>query len=286
MPQTSVSSSRASSRRTSSPSPSMKDLKYSLYLQAVQSPELDVKFFRKVYMGLNRKKEPTTLREDFCGSFALSCEWVKLQKHHKAIAVDLDKEPLDWGHKHHFQALNAEKQKRLKVCQGDVRTFHSREKADIIVAPNFSSSFFHHRSAMKDYQKNAYRELPKGGILMIDTFGGSECMVPNEEETQYTDLGFSYFWDQETFDPITNLGRFHIHFRLKTGRLLKKAFSYSFRLWSLPELRELMTEVGFKETYIYWEGTTRKGEGNGVFTQKEKGEACETWIAYVVGRKT
>ena len=263
-----------------------KDLKYSLYLQAVQSPEEDVKFFRKVYLELNHKKEPTILREDFCGSFALSCEWVKLRDHYKAIAVDLDKEPLDWGHKHHLQALNPERQKRLQVVQEDVRTFRKREKSDIIVAPNFSSSFFHHRSTMKTYLENVYRGLGKKGVFLIDTFGGSECMLPNEEETQHKDLGFSYFWDQESFDPITNIGRFHIHFRLKNGRFLKKAFSYSFRLWALPELREILTEVGFKETYIYWEGTTRKGEGNGIFVRKEKGEACETWIAYVVGRKT
>ena len=272
MPQASLTSSKR------------KELKYSLYLKAVQSPDVDVKFFRKVYLQLNKKKEPITLREDFCGSFALSCEWVKLRKQFKAIAIDLDKEPLDWGYKHHLQVMSPERQKRLQVIQGDVSTFRRREKADIIVAPNFSSSFFLQRSIMKTYLKNVYRGLNKKGVFLIDTFGGSECMLPNEEETKYKD--FSYFWDQETFDPITNIGKFHIHFRLKNGRLFRKAFSYSFRLWSLPELRELMMEVGFKETYVYWEGTNSKGEGDGVFVRKEKGEACETWIAYVVGRKT
>ena len=56
-------------------------------------------------------------------------------------------------------------------------------------------------------------------------------------------------------------------------------------MWSIPELRELLAEVGFKKTHIYWEGTNRKGFGNGIFTRTEKGEPCESWIAYVVAEK-
>ena len=56
-------------------------------------------------------------------------------------------------------------------------------------------------------------------------------------------------------------------------------------MWSLPELREILAEVGFKKTHVYWEGTTKSGEGNGVFTRTEKGEACESWIAYIAAEK-
>ena len=56
-------------------------------------------------------------------------------------------------------------------------------------------------------------------------------------------------------------------------------------MWSIPELREMMLEVGFRKTYVYWEGTTRSGEGNGNFTRAEIGEECQAWIAYVVGEK-
>ena len=185
---------------------SIQDLKHSLYLRAVQSPELDVKFFNKIYFELNNRKEPTTLREDFCGTFALSCEWVKLRDHHKAIAIDIHKQTLNWGRKNHLEVMDEEKQKRLKIVQGDVRTFIQKEKADFIIATNFSSFFFHERSVMKAYFQNCYKGLNKRGLFVVDAFGGSECLLPNEEETEHED--FCYFWDQESFDPISNVGDF------------------------------------------------------------------------------
>jgi hypothetical protein len=47
----------------------------------------------------------------------------------------------------------------------------------------------------------------------------------------------------------------------------------------------MLRETGFKKTHVYWEGTTRGGEGNGVFKRTETGEDCQAWIAYVVGEK-
>ena len=38
-------------------------------------------------------------------------------------------------------------------------------------------------------------------------------------------------------------------------------------MWSLPEIREILKEVGFKESHVYWEGTDEDGEGDGVFTR-------------------
>ena len=44
-------------------------------------------------------------------------------------------------------------------------------------------------------------------------------------------------------------------------------------------------EVGFEDVHILWEGTDKKGEGNGVFKRRKRGEADDAWIVYVVGRK-
>jgi hypothetical protein len=33
---------------------------------------------------------------------------------------------------------------------------------------------------------------------------------------------------------------------------------------------------------VYWEGTDRKGEPNGVFRVSEKGDLAPAWIAYMV----
>ena len=50
--------------------------KYYYYHKSVQSPDVDVKFFDRVYKEM-RGKEALSLKEDFCGTFSISCEWVK-----------------------------------------------------------------------------------------------------------------------------------------------------------------------------------------------------------------
>jgi len=65
--------------------------KYTLYQQAVQEPDHEVEFFDRVYRA-RHKRLPKVLREDFCGTFAVCCEWVK-KPGRVAIGVDLDPEP-------------------------------------------------------------------------------------------------------------------------------------------------------------------------------------------------
>ncbi len=65
---------------------------------------------------------------------------------------------------------------------------------------------------------------------------------------------------------------------------MKNAFTYNWRLWSLPEVAELLSEAGFKPT-IYWEGTDKNGDGNGIFEPATKGTADAGWIAYIVAEK-
>ena len=73
-------------------------------------------------------------------------------------------------------------------------------------------------------------------------------------------------------------------FRSKNKKY-ENVFTYDWRLWTIPELRDIMTEVGFNKVIVYWEGTNRRGGGDGIFSPVEKGEACLSWIAYVVGVK-
>ena len=65
----------------------------------------------------------------------------------------------------------------------------------------------------------------------------------------------------------------------------ESVFKYDWRMWSIPEIKEIMLEVGFQDTLVYWEGTNKKGLGNGIFSKRKKGEACLSWIAYIVGVK-
>lgn len=255
--------------------------KYKLYSEAVQSPEEDVKFYRKAYKKINRNLEPRILREDFCGAGAICCEWVKLSSKNKSCGLDLDLEPMHYGRENYISQLSQEQQRRIVLVHKNVLT-PSLPNADIAVAVNFSYYFFKSRAVLKEYFKNVYKSLNKNGIFIVDSFGGTQCTDAIEDSTRHR--GFTYYWDQKSFDPVTNEAYFEIHFRYK-GVKYERVFSYDWRMWSLVEVREIMEEVGFKSTQVYWEGTDPNGRGNGEFAVVRKGEACLSWIAYVIGVK-
>ncbi len=254
--------------------------KYDLYMRAVQDPVNDALFFLETFIEL-RGRVPRVLREDFCGTFRLACEWVKLTDHFEAYGLDLDAEPLAYGRKNYLPELTASQKRRLHIRKQDVLAADV-PLADLIAAMNFSFYLFHDRTTLKRYFASALKSLKSDGIFLIDCFGGSETQGAVVDETDHP--GFTYLWDQTDFDPVTHRAKFHIHFRLKDGRKLDNAFTYDWRMWSIPELRELLIEVGFKSTQVYWEGI--EGEvGNGEFTRVESGESCEGWTAYIAAER-
>ena len=254
--------------------------KYKLYTKAVQSPEGDVEFLRDTYKEI-KGKVPKILREDFCGTFALSSQWVKLHKNHQAYGVDLDPEPMEYGKANYFRKLSPEQQKRLHLIEGDVLRVEL-PKADLTAALNFSYFLFKTRAQLKEYFQRVYESLNKDGIFLVDVFGGGQCHDAIVDKIVHKN--FTYYWDQTGYDPVSNEALFYIHFKVGSKKI-EKVFTYDWRIWSIPEVREIMTEVGFKKTYIYWEGSNKKGRGNGLFSRTEKGEPCLSWIAYVVGEK-
>ena len=257
--------------------------KYHFYRLAVQSPETDVVFFRDRYRELNQGADPRVFREDFCATFSLCCEWVKLHDTHQAVGVDRAAEPLAYGKKHYLLPLLPSQQRRVTTLLEDVLV--TSASADIICAVNFSYFYFKQRQLLKTYFARCLQVLNSNGILILDCFGGSQCYQSNEEETAYEDLNFSYYWDQDNYDPISNYAKFYIHFKRAGEKKRKRVFIYDWRLWSISEVRELLSEVGFKQSTVYWEGTDENGEGNGEFTPEEQGEECESWVCYIVGQK-
>ncbi|MEI7974280.1 MAG: class I SAM-dependent methyltransferase, partial [Bdellovibrio sp.] len=105
--------------------PKQKFDKYSLYIQAVQSPETDIDFLIKTFYQL-KSRRARSLREDFCGTFALAHEWVQRSKEHWALALDLDPEALNWGKRNFYEPMEASQKKRLHVFQQDVRSALSK----------------------------------------------------------------------------------------------------------------------------------------------------------------
>ncbi len=78
--------------------------RFELYQKSVQHPDHEVEFFEQVFRD-EYKRKPLTLREDFCGTFAVCCEWVKSGKKRTAMGVDLCPETLRWGKDHNLNEL-------------------------------------------------------------------------------------------------------------------------------------------------------------------------------------
>lgn len=256
----------------------MKFDKYFYYKKSVQNPKEEIRFFQKIYKSFFNKSAKI-FREDFCGTFYIGYHWVKKHPQNIAIVVDKDKKPIEYGKKHHLLKLNASQQSRLQIFNKDVLD-KSLPKAEIISVNNFSYFIFKQRVMMLKYFKNIKNSLFKKGLFIIDIFGGPDCETPSEEQIEHND--FDYYWDQDSFDPINNTARFYIHFKRKAEKKQKKAFFYHWRMWSIPELKDILKEAGFSNIYVYWEQSDKKGEGTGVFKKTLRGEACETWIAYLV----
>lgn len=255
--------------------------RYAYYKRAVQSPEADCQFISDTYKEL-RGKRPHDIREDFCGTFANCCAWVRRNKDNYAIGIDLDAEPLDYGREHYLPELRPDQRSRLSLVQGSVLTTKVRP-VDLILAFNFSFYIFKSRLMLRRYFQRAHKGLRSDGLLIADCFGGMDCQEANEEVSKISN--FYYYWDQVGFDPITSEAQFHIHFKRPGEKRRERVFSYDWRLWTIPEIREIMLEAGFKRTHVYWEGTTRSGHGDGNFVRREKGEECDGWVAYVVGER-
>ena len=199
------------------------------------------------------------------------------------MGVDLDKPTLDWCKARVDDLLDASQASRLELIEGDVLCT-TTENVDTLLATNFSYFIFKTREEVRRYFGIVLDELVDDGLFILDAYGGSDSYL---EMTEDRDLdGFTYTWDQNKFDPISGDVVNHIHFKFPDGSKIKKAFTYEWRLWTLPEIRELLLEAGFSDTVVYWEGTEDEtGEGDGVWAASERGEACEGWVAYIVGIK-
>jgi hypothetical protein len=249
-----------------------------------------VEFFERVYRA-EFGRPPVMLREDFCAAAALCCEWVRGGRNRRAYGVDLDPEPLAWGREHNLAVLPAEARSRVELALHDARDGRG-PKADVVAALNFSFFIFRTREALRGYFAAARRNLARRGVLVLDMMGGWEVMQEGKRDTRRIRAaggrpGFTYLWEQARFDPITHAARYHIHFRFKDGSELRRAFTYDWRLWSVPEVRELLLEAGFHRADVYWEGTDRAtGQGDGVWRKREHAASDPAWIACVVGVKS
>lgn len=254
---------------------------HDLYERSVQAVDVEVEFLQDTFRAL-RGRSPISYREDFCGTAAAACEWVRGGAGRHAIGVDIDASVLDWGRRNRVARLNEAARTRVKLLKGDVRTVQTAP-VDLVGAFNFSYFCFKTRDEMRGYFARVHAALNPDGLFFLDSFGGPDASDLQKEKTKHN--GFTYVWDQAEFEPVTSRIVCHIHFKFPDGSKIKRAFTYDWRLWTLPELRELLSEAGFRKVRVYWEGDDGEGGGNGIFTEHATGEPDLAWIAYLVAEK-
>ncbi|MCY4612890.1 MAG: class I SAM-dependent methyltransferase [Nitrospira sp.] len=279
------------SRKNAGKRPSMADRAdpHVLYQKSVQSPDYDVPFFTEYFKNYTGHAL-RVMREDFCGTAALSVHFVTQHPDNHAVGIDLDWPTLNWGMKHNVSPLTVNQQNRLTLIHGNVLDAHPAQ-VQLVVALNFSYMIFKDRPTLLRYLKRAKEALQPGGMLILDIWGGSESQVlqeePREIENADDDDGigdFTFIWDQDAFDPATYLCTMRMHFAFQDGSEMRNAFVYDWRMWTMPEVMELMNEAGFRDVHFMWEGTNRKtNEGTGTYHRAEKGEADLAWVTYIAG---
>lgn len=248
--------------------------RHRLYELSVQSPDLEIEFIERAYRRRFGKR-PRSLREDFCGTALLATEWVKSWSERTATGIDLDGEVLDWGRRNNVSTLGAQAS-RVELIEADVRT-PLPKPVDVTVALNYSYFLLKERRALREYFTTVFNGLGPDGLLIADIYGGPSAQETLVEERRVD--GFSFVWEQAKFNPIDHIGRNNIHFRFKDGSKIDKAYSYEWRVWSLPELREVLEEVGFTDIEVHW--NTAEEDEDDRFRIRKKAENQEAWVAYV-----
>lgn len=264
-----------------------------LYENAVQGVDGQLDMLARMFRR-SRGRRMERFREDFCGTAQLACHWVTRSPRFRAWGVDLDYEPLNWCRTHRIPRLGPAAD-RLTLVQADVLTAHT-PRTDLIGAFNFSFNVFKERGLLLAYLRAARQALAPDGLLVLDEFGGPESHADATDKRRIRDglapdgtplQAYTYVWEQERYNPLTHHIRCHIHFRFKDRSQLQRAFTYDWRLWTLPELRDTLLEAGFKHVDFYLQGWDEdRREPNGIFRRRTSlPDEWESWYAYVVAEK-
>lgn len=261
--------------------------KFDLYQQSVQTPEHEVEFFEQAYREAYNRK-PYSLREDFCGTFAVCCDWARSDSRRTAVGVDLCPETLQWGRDHNLAKLKPKQRQRVRLLMQDVRD-QNTEPVDVLAAQNFSFWIFKTRREVIEYFQVAYSNLKHRGVMVMDMMGGGECLAEahtDKRTIKKGKKGFDYHWKQESFNPITADASFSISFKFPDGSKLKRAFEYHWRFWTIPEVREMLEEAGFRESQVYWERENEEDpELDGGWYRCGAADSDPSWICYIVAIK-
>jgi SAM-dependent methyltransferase len=258
-----------------------------LYQQAVQHPLAEAFFLARVYEDYNDGQQARTLREDFCGSAAVSMGWIMADPDRRAVAVDNDAPTLAFAREQIDEQLGHAGQ-AISLVGDDVLHVHE-PKADLIASLNFSTLIWHDRPSLLHYFQQTLANLNPGGVFVMDLFGGPGAMhigTQNREMMLEDDTEAIYHWEQRSFDCLTHRIDCRIHFTLPDGTQRRDAFVYDWRLWSIPELLELFHEAGFEQPQVWCDSLDDDGQSDGHYQPVAHLPARHDWVVYLTAKQS
>lgn len=248
--------------------------RFDLYELAVTSPLPLARFLKAVH-----GRRPRVLGEDFSGSGALSRAWVEIDSRNQAILVDRDREALSRTGSH----------PRLKKLRSDV--MRANERCDILACTNFPICYWHTRPELIAYLRHARSRLNRRGVFIADLYGGSDAFTPGttmQKLRRPDGKPLWYTWEQREADPISGRVLNALHFRTPgpRGRMqaFKNAFTYDWRLWSIPELTEAMHDAGFGNIDVY-DSLGDAVDQHGDLHVRPAAELDDPFVVYIVARR-
>lgn len=225
---------------------STKPDKHALYEAAAQDPERMASLLRAMHGG-----SPVVLAEDFCGTGAVSRQWLRLDLRGSAVCTDIDEDCL----------ARLPRSKRLRKLRQDLLKNKPLPRgADVVFVGNFSICEIHDRERLVAYLARSRGRLRRGGVFVCDLYGGpgawkvcrTSCTIPLHKPAG---ARLRYTWHQRRADAISGMVENSMHFRVLRADgsqiTMNDAFRYRWRLWSASELREAMLEAGFRGVEVY-----------------------------------
>lgn len=258
------------------------------YELCVQSPRHVAAFLRAAH-----GNEPDHLREEFCGTAAVSRRWAG--EGGRAVAIDFDEPTLARAAE---LAATSGVSPRIRFRHDDcIRPTQptASDAADIIFVGNFSIGYIHTRTDLLEFLHRTRDILSRGlggfggGIFACDTYGGAGAFRLGGIQRQHPGRAgevIHYTWVHEAADPATSMVRNSISFRVvKDGEVVQewpRAFVYEWRLWSIVELREAMLEAGFTGVEVYKDVNVAPGERPRPAV--DSSDYGDDWIVMLVAR--
>lgn len=268
--------------------------RHDLYELCVQSPRTIVTFLEKVH-----GQRPTVLREDFCGTAAVSRRWVsgglKRGELWRSVAVDISGETLAKA-RLLAEAEGVSKDIEFSTVDCIRAEVKSTEDADVIYVGNFSIGEIHNLAQLSQYFARCHERLALGnlgfggGVLVFDLYGGPGAFEPtvlHRSHTARTGERVHYTWRHEHADARTRMVENSISFAVYEAegvRTFERAFTYRWRVWTPDELFEALRHANFHEIQLHTRMALAPTEAP--CPLRDASELPKDWIAYVVARQT